>query len=77
LRDIQGFNKVIDDFVDKLKGLDFDYIIGVESRGFLFSSALSLKLNKGQLLLRKKGKLPGTTTSVSFEKEYGSDTFEI
>ncbi|EGW33520.1 uncharacterized protein SPAPADRAFT_60865 [Spathaspora passalidarum NRRL Y-27907] len=54
-----------------------DYVIGLESRGFLFGPALALALNAGFVPVRKPGKLPGPTYNVEFKKEYGSDAFEI
>ena len=55
----EAFKKVIDLFAERVQHLDFDYIVGLESRGFLFGTALGIKLNKGFIMLRKKGKLPG------------------
>ncbi len=54
-----------------------DYIIGVESRGFILGSALAVKANKGFIKIRKPGKLPPPIFSESYELEYGQDTLEI
>jgi adenine phosphoribosyltransferase len=56
---------------------EFDKIVGIESRGFILGSALALHLNKGFVMVRKKGKLPGKTVSQSYDLEYGTDTIEI
>ena len=52
-------------------------IVGIESRGFVMSSAIALKLNAGIVLCRKPGKLPCETVQESYAKEYGIDTIEI
>jgi adenine phosphoribosyltransferase len=53
------------------------YIVGIESRGFIFGTAVACKLGVGFIPVRKKGKLPARTASVSYELEYGTDTLEI
>ncbi len=52
-------------------------IAGIESRGFLVAAALGLELNVGFLMVRKRGKLPGDTTALTYDLEYGQDTIEI
>ncbi|CAH2355504.1 adenine phosphoribosyltransferase [[Candida] railenensis] len=59
------------------KGTKVDYVVGLESRGFLFGPTLALELNAGFIPVRKPGKLPGPVVSVEFQKEYGSDRFEM
>ena len=54
-----------------------DLVAGIESRGFLVASPLALELGVGQIMIRKPGKLPGSTISVEYEKEYGRDRLEI
>ncbi|VEU21729.1 DEKNAAC102329 [Brettanomyces naardenensis] len=54
-----------------------DYIVGLESRGFLFGPTLALALDAGFVPIRKKGKLPGETYKAEYSKEYGDDYFEI
>lgn len=71
------FRKLLEAFKLHLKDVKVDYIVGLESRGFLFGPALALELNAGFIPVRKPGKLPGPTISASFQKEYGSDVFEI
>lgn len=55
----------------------FDYILGIEARGFILGSALAHKLDKGFIPIRKKGKLPGKVHSIEYELEYGKDCLEI
>ncbi|MBX2810905.1 MAG: adenine phosphoribosyltransferase [Myxococcales bacterium] len=52
-------------------------LVGIESRGFLVGTAMSMKMGKGLVLVRKKGKLPGTVVSRSYDLEYGQDTLEV
>lgn len=73
----QLFQKLLEAFKLYLSGKQVDYIVGLESRGFLFGPALALNLNAGFIPVRKPGKLPGPTLSAEFEKEYGTDAFEI
>lgn len=81
LQDPQAFQKTIHTFADLLKqGKNFSslkYIIGIESRGFIFASALAFHLNLGLILIRKKGKLPFKTHQASYALEYGEDILEI
>ncbi len=53
------------------------YVVGIESRGFIFGTALAYKLGVGFIPVRKKGKLPAKTRSVTYDLEYGTDTLEI
>ena len=54
-----------------------DLLVGIESRGFLTAAPLALHLGLGFIMVRKKGKLPGATTSYTYDLEYGTDTLEI
>jgi adenine phosphoribosyltransferase len=54
-----------------------DFLVGIESRGFLVAAALAYRLNRGFAMIRKKGKLPGRTAAFSYALEYGTDTIEI
>tara|TARA_B100001057_G_scaffold283102_1_gene283491 strand:- start:16802 stop:17287 length:486 start_codon:yes stop_codon:yes gene_type:complete len=57
---------------------NIDYFIGIESRGFIFSSSLALKSGRGNILIRKKGKLPNENlVSISYDTEYSRDSIEI
>lgn len=56
---------------------DFDFVAGIEARGFVFGSVLAHSLGKGFVLIRKPGKLPAKIASVDYELEYGKDTVEV
>jgi adenine phosphoribosyltransferase len=69
--------RVIDHFKARYAGQGVQRIIGIESRGFIFGTALAYSLGLGVSLVRKPGKLPWRTQSVSYELEYGTDRIEI
>ncbi len=77
IKDEKAFTKCIDQIVEKSKKFNFNKIAAVESRGFVFASAVSYILKKPFILLRKKNKLPAETHSVDFELEYGTATIEM
>lgn len=77
LSDSEGFKNSIDQLIERYKNVDFDVVIGIEARGFVFGAALAYGLGKGFVPLRKKGKLPGRTVSVEYELEYGTDALEV
>jgi len=77
IKNEEAFIKCIDQIVDRSKKFKFDKIAAIESRGFVFASAVSYLLKKPFILLRKKNKLPAETHSVEFELEYGKATMEI
>ena len=77
IKDSEAFNYSIDKIIEISKKLDFDKIAAIESRGFVFASAVSYKLNKPFIMMRKKNKLPSEKISVDFELEYGTATLEI
>ena len=77
IKDSKAFNYSIDKIIEISKKLDFDKIAAIESRGFVFASAVSYKLNKPFIMMRKKNKLPSEKISVDFELEYGTATLEI
>ncbi|MFC2080658.1 adenine phosphoribosyltransferase [Bacteroidota bacterium] len=56
---------------------EFDFLAGIESRGFVFGSVIAEKMNKGLVLVRKPGKLPAEVLSMDYELEYGKDTVEV
>ena len=73
----KAYNYTIDKMVEMTKNLNIDCIVAIESRGFIFASALAYKLSKSLILIRKKNKLPADTYSEDFDLEYGSATLEI
>ena len=77
IKNSKAFNYSIDKIVDIAKKLDFDKIAAIESRGFVFASAVSYKLKKPFIMMRKKNKLPAEKVSVDFQLEYGTATLEI
>lgn len=70
-------NVIADEMYDIYKDKGITKVVGIESRGFVMSSAIALKLNAGIVLCRKPGKLPCETIQESYAKEYGIDTIEI
>lgn len=77
LSDPDGFKMAIDGLVDAVKDVDFDYVVGTESRGFIFGAPVAYALGKGFVLVRKKGKLPRETISESYALEYGTAEVEM
>ncbi len=75
--DPDGLRTAIDDMQAKLEGVDFDLVLGTESRGFIFGMPIAYNLHKGFVPVRKKGKLPCETVSESYDLEYGTATLEI
>ena len=75
--DPQAFRKVINLLAKKYQGKKIDKIVCVESRGFIFASALGYKLGIGIVPVRKPGKLPYKTVKETYALEYGTDTLEI
>ena len=77
IKNEKAFRSCIDQIVERSKKFELDKIAAVESRGFVFASAVSYILNKPFIMLRKKDKLPAETHSVDFELEYGRATIEV
>ena len=77
IKNEKAFRSCIDQIVEKSKKFKFDKIAAVESRGFVFASAVSYILSKPFIMLRKENKLPAETHSVDFELEYGRATIEV
>ncbi len=77
IKDEKAFAETIDQIVEKSKKFNFDKIAAIESRGFVFASAVSYILNKPFIMLRKKDKLPADVYSVDFKLEYGTATIEV
>lgn len=77
LSDADGFKLAIDELLKLLDGVDFDVVVGAESRGFIFGAPLAYALGKPFVLVRKKGKLPCETIENEYELEYGKATLEM
>lgn len=76
ISDVKAFKFTLDVMSDFISN-DIDYIASIDSRGFIFGSAISDRLNIPNILLRKKGKLPPPVVSKEYELEYGQDTIEV
>jgi len=74
---IEAMKRLILTTLSQAANYQYDYILGIESRGFLYASVLSYELGIPLVLVRKKGKLPRNTVSAGYEKEYGTDYLEI
>jgi len=77
IKDENAFAETINQIVEKSKKFKFDKIAAIESRGFVFASAVSYIVKKPFIMLRKKNKLPADVHSVDFELEYGTATIEV
>ena len=77
IKNEKAFAETINQIVEKSKKFEFDKIAAIESRGFVFASAVSYILKKSFIMLRKKNKLPADVYSVDFELEYGTATIEV
>ena len=77
IKNEKAFKECINQIVERSKKFNFDKIAAVESRGFVFASAISFILDKPFIMLRKKNKLPAEVHSVDFELEYGTATIEV
>ena len=77
IKDEKAFSETINQIVDRSKKIKFNKIAAVESRGFVFASAISYILKKPFIMLLKKNKLPADVLSVDFELEYGTATIEV
>ena len=77
IKNEKAFTETINQIVERSKNFKFNKIAAIESRGFVFASAISYLLKKPFILLRKKNKLPAERYSVDFELEYGTATIEM
>lgn len=77
LQDADGLQLAIDTMQDLVKDLDYDVVVGAESRGFIFGTPIAYNQHKPFVLIRKKGKLPCETISKEYELEYGTATIEM
>jgi adenine phosphoribosyltransferase len=77
LQDPQGLKYSIEKMQEAISDVEFDIVIGPESRGFIFGVPLAYNMNKGFVPVRKEGKLPYKTESIKYDLEYGSATIEM
>ena len=77
LQNPDGLKLSVDLFMEQLNGIDFDVIVGMESRGFLFGMPVAYAMGKPFVPIRKKGKLPCDTISAEYDLEYGTATIEL
>ena len=77
LQDADGFHMAIEEMQKELEGVEFDVLVGAESRGFIFGAPIAFNLHKAFVPVRKKGKLPCETVEMSYDLEYGSATIEM
>lgn len=77
LQDADGLHLAIDQLIEMLDGVDFDVVVGPESRGFIFGVPVAYMLHKGFVPVRKKGKLPCETIRAEYDLEYGSAVIEM
>ncbi len=77
LKDAPAFRRAVDVMAEELRKKKIDFIVGIESRGFIFSPVLAYKLNAGFVPVRKKGKLPFLTHQAAYALEYGEAILEI
>lgn len=76
-RDHRSLNFIGEYFYDKFHDINIDYVAGIEARGFILSTLLGLKFNKGIIMIRKAGKLPGITINQAYGIEYGTAVMEL
>jgi adenine phosphoribosyltransferase len=77
LQDREGFRLAIDSLALPFKDQGIDVVVGIESRGFIFGSAVADRIGAGFTPVRKPGKLPSTTVRATYDLEYGTDALEI
>ena len=77
LQDGEGLHLAIDTMQDLIKDLEYDVVVGPESRGFIFGTPIAYNNRKPFVLIRKKGKLPCETVEIDYDLEYGKATIEM
>ncbi len=77
LADPKAFSAAVDALCVGITGVGIEYVAAVEARGFIFGAAVAEKLGAGFVPIRKKGKLPSKTESITYDLEYGTDTLEV
>lgn len=76
-KDAKAMKCIIDFFTEQFKDKNIDYVAAIESRGFIFGSALACNIGSGLVMIRKPGKLPAETVSQEYTLEYGTDKIEM
>lgn len=77
LADPESLAATVDILCDDFADVNIDYVAAVEARGFIFGAMVARQLGAGFVPIRKKGKLPGPTESITYDLEYGTDTLEV
>lgn len=77
LQNGEGFHRAIDGLIEKLDGVEFDAVAGLDARGFLFGAPVAYAKGRGFVPVRKRGKLPRETVSAEYDLEYGTATVEM
>jgi adenine phosphoribosyltransferase len=77
LQDAGGFRDAVESLAAPFEGQGIDLVVGIESRGFIFGSAVANRIGAGFAPVRKPGKLPSTTERITYDLEYGTDALEI
>jgi adenine phosphoribosyltransferase len=77
LADKEAFSAAVKTIADRYRDKRIDYVAAVEARGFIFGAAVAANLKTGFVPIRKKGKLPFKTESVTYDLEYGQDTLQV
>lgn len=77
VKDAQALKYMVDFLTEEYKDKKIDYVVGIESRGFIFGAPLAYNLGAGFVVVRKPGKLPAKTISQEYSLEYGTDKIEI
>lgn len=77
LKDKEGLKLIIDDFTQRYKDKEIDYVLGADARGFIFGAAIAYNIGAGFVPARKVGKLPAETVKVEYSLEYGTNAIEI
>jgi adenine phosphoribosyltransferase len=77
LKDPEAFRSTVDELAARVRGIQVDAVVGMESRGFIFAAPLAYLLGAGFVPVRKLGRLPAETVSAEYELEYGTSTLEM
>lgn len=77
LKDKEGLRLIIEDFTNRYKDKDIDYVLGADARGFIFGAAIAYNIGAGFVPARKVGKLPAKTVRADYSLEYGTNSIEV